>query len=171
MKNKKKKTLNKALQLVSNIISNMNELIKLYEQDEESYELLNSVKDYPKHWYSLNEEVENLKHFKEGIEEKITFPNEKQFPNIDRCYDKEHLYYHLNNEQLQIIENVLQAREEQKIDLYDIQDIEGDYELIIKDDSYKQNGYELLILKWFEDLIETEYLIEILNSDEESETY
>lgn len=169
MRNKEKKTLNKALQLVENIITNLNELIGLCEQDEQSYELLNSVKDYPKHWYSLNEEVEILKQFKEGIEEKITFPNEGQFHNIDRCYDKEELYYQLNNEQLQIIENVLQAYEEQKIDLYDIQDVEGDYELIIKDDSYKPNGYELLILKWFEDLIETENLIEILNLDEESE--
>lgn len=46
-------------------------------------------------------------------------------------------------------------------------DFYGEFKLIIKDNSYKPHGYELLILKWVEDYEDTGYMIETLKSIKE----
>lgn len=51
------------------------------------------------------------------------------------------------------------------MDLHENEDGSVDFEnidLVIKDPSYKANGFELLILKWYEDYEDTGYLIECL---------
>ena len=73
----------------------------------------------------------------------------------------------LNNEKILLIDTILSAYSHEKIDmdLHKTEDGNFDFEnidLVIKDPSYKVNGFELLILKWYEDYEDTGYLIECL---------
>jgi len=94
------------------------------------------------------------------------------YPNIEKCADKQHLYNNLSEAALRLIENTLTCYPN-KIDFTAPRyengepDFYGEFELIIKDDSYKPHGYELLILKWVEDYEDTGYMIETLQSIEE----
>lgn len=68
----------------------------------------------------------------------------------------------LNNEELLLIDTVLSAYAHGKIDIDLPSNEDGGFDLVVKDPSYKVNGFELLILKWYEDYENTEYLIECL---------
>ena len=96
----------------------------------------------------------------------------KKFPCIELCRDKQYLYDHLNESELQLIENILQAESEGKIILpEDRYNENGDInfeslDVIIYDKTYVQNGYELLVLKWIYDFEDTGYLVENIHEEE-----
>lgn len=91
------------------------------------------------------------------------------YPHIASLHNGITLYKTLSHEALEIIEDVLVATIESKIDIKLPSSTEqtgepedGEFHLIIYDNSYKENGCELLVLKWLEDCEDTEYLIEIM---------
>ena len=90
----------------------------------------------------------------------------KEFSNIETCSDKEYLYKNLNTESLNLIEGVLEAYNSGKIDFITprYEDGEpnfyGDFELVINDNMYIENGTELLVMKWYESYEDTGYLVE-----------
>lgn len=86
---------------------------------------------------------------------------------VEKSRDFQLLNDKLNNEKILLIDTILSAYIHGKIDmdLYENEDGSVDFEkidLVIKDPSYKANGFELLILKWYEDYENTGYLIECL---------
>jgi hypothetical protein len=91
---------------------------------------------------------------------------DKYFTNIEACSDKEYLYKNLNTESLNLIEDILEAYNSDKIDFITPRyengepDFYGDFKLVVNDESYIENGTELLVLKWYEDYEDTGYLVE-----------
>ena len=86
---------------------------------------------------------------------------------VEKTRDFQLLNDKLNNEKILLIDTTLSAYIHGKIDmdLHKNEDESVDFEkidLVIKDPSYKANGFELLILKWYEDYEDTGYLIECL---------
>ena len=86
---------------------------------------------------------------------------------VEKTRDFWQLNDKLNNEKILLIDTILSAYSHEKIDmdLHKTEDGNFDFEnidLVIKDPSYKVNGFELLILKWYEDYEDTGYLIECL---------
>lgn len=90
------------------------------------------------------------------------------YKEIDLTKDKQYLYDNLSEDSLDIIEYVLEAYGDSKIDLEGPRypdgepDLFGEFKLIVKDNTYKRTGYELLILKWVEDFENTGYLLECM---------
>lgn len=86
---------------------------------------------------------------------------------VEKTRDFQLLNDKLNNEKILLIDTILSAYIHGKIDM-DLHENEHgsvDFEnidLVIKDPSYKANGFELLILKWYEDYEDAGYLIECL---------
>lgn len=66
-----KNILIKMNSLLENIISNMNQLVELCNENSETDELFNNVAGYPEHWFSLDEEVCCLNVFKSYVEKEI----------------------------------------------------------------------------------------------------
>lgn len=97
----------------------------------------------------------------------------KKFLHIEQCRDKQYLYEHLNESELQLIEDILQAESYGKISLSEVQyDGNGNFDfdtldIIIHDETYVQNGYELLVLKWINDFEDTGFLTECIHKEEE----
>ena len=97
----------------------------------------------------------------------------KKFWHIEQCCDKQYLYEHLNESELQLIEDILRAESDGKISLSEDQyDGNGNcdfdtLDIIIHDETYVQNGYELLVLKWINDFEDTGYLVECIHEEEE----
>lgn len=86
---------------------------------------------------------------------------------VEETRDFQTLINKLNNKELLLIDTVLSSYINGKIDmdLHENEDGSVDFEnidLVIKDHSYKANGFELLILKWYEGYEDTGYLIECL---------
>lgn len=90
------------------------------------------------------------------------------FPLISHTADCEILFDNLSLEILNNIEDILSACVSGKIELYvprdknDEPDFFGDFDLIINDEQYIENGYELLVLKWIDDFECTDYLIDCM---------
>ena len=89
------------------------------------------------------------------------------YKNIENCKDKQLLLNKLDTKSLDLIESVLNAYNSGRIDFIDPRNEDGEpdwlgeFELVINDDSYAETGMELLVLKWYEDIIETtEHLLE-----------
>ena len=87
------------------------------------------------------------------------------FKNIKDCADGELLLSKLTKKALQDIEHVLDAYEKGDIDFISPRDEygnpdTGDYELVINNKNYKENGTELLVMKWVESHESTEYLLD-----------
>lgn len=93
-----------------------------------------------------------------------------RYPEIDRCSDKQYLYDNLTHFVLSWIEKILEFYNSGKIDLLiprfdnDEIDFDGEWKLIIKNKSYKANGNEVLVLKWYEGFEDTGYLVGCLSS-------
>lgn len=86
---------------------------------------------------------------------------------VENTRDFQTLRNKLNNKELLLIDTVLSSYVHGKIDmdLHENEDGSVDFEnidLLVKDSSYKKNGFELLILKWYESYEDTGYLIECL---------
>ena len=65
----------------------------------------------------------------------------------------------LSAKDISIIREIMEAYNRGEIDF---EEDEGEYFLIINDESYKETDFELLVLRWLEDRVETETLIEIM---------
>ena len=95
--------------------------------------------------------------------------NERKYPRIDETRDKQYLYDNLPEKQLCMIEDVLNAYGQGRIDIeiprYEDDgtvDFCGEFEIIINDSSYVCNGFEIMIIKWIEDFEDTGYMVECL---------
>lgn len=79
------------------------------------------------------------------------------FKSIERCSDKQMLYDALSLEALKVIDSILEAHFDGLIDVKEPRlengdpDFDGEFELIINDETYESKGPELLILKWVND--------------------
>ena len=88
------------------------------------------------------------------------------YKNIENCKDKQLLLNKLDTKSLDLIDSILNAYNSSKIDFTEPRnedgepDYLGEFELVINDDSYAKTGMELLVLKWYEDIVETEYLLD-----------
>lgn len=69
------------------------------------------------------------------------------------------LKVNLSAKDISLISEIMEAYIRAEIDF---EEDEGEYFLIINDESYKETGFELLVLRWLEDRVETELLIEIM---------
>lgn len=92
----------------------------------------------------------------------------KEYPIIDGCADKEYLYSNLSNRELDLIESILSAYTQGRIDLYtDRYDdgtakFDGDHELVVNDSSYKPVGIEIPVIMWYESFEDTGYLVDVV---------
>lgn len=88
------------------------------------------------------------------------------YKNIENCKDKQLLLNKLDTKSLDLIESILNAYNLSKIDFVEPRnedgepDYLGEFKLVINNDSYAKTGMELLVLKWYEDIVETEYLLD-----------
>ena len=85
---------------------------------------------------------------------------------------KQYLYDSLSERSLDIIEYILDGYFNEKIDLIKptFEDgepnFDGEFNLAINDNTYKENGYEILVLKWVENCEDIEYIINCFCIDE-----
>lgn len=92
----------------------------------------------------------------------------KEYPIIDGCADKEYLYSNLSNRELALIEGILSAYTQGRIDLhidrYDDGTVkfDGDHELVVNDSSYKSVGIEIPVIMWYESFEDTGYLVDVV---------
>lgn len=86
--------------------------------------------------------------------------------NIEFTSDRKYLYDHFSPKALKIIDDILEAYSQDKIDFEEPRlengepDFTGTYRLIIKDNTYQETGYELLVMQWAENHESTEYMEE-----------
>lgn len=91
------------------------------------------------------------------------------YKNIESCKDGKYLIDNLNIENLNAIENILIAYNSNKINIIEPKcengdfDCYGEFGLLVNDSSYVENGMETIVLKWYEDYEDTEYLIDYFN--------
>ena len=89
-----------------------------------------------------------------------------QYKNIEFTSDRKYLYDHFSPKALKIIDDILEAYSQDKIDFEEPRlengepDFTGTYRLIIKDNTYQETGYELLVMQWAENHESTEYMEE-----------
>lgn len=89
-----------------------------------------------------------------------------KYENIEMVSDRKYLYEHLSNRSLKLIDDILGAYFQGKIDFEAPRfengepDFTGEYQLIINDTSYQENGYELIVMKWVEDHETTGYMVD-----------
>lgn len=87
------------------------------------------------------------------------------YREIEHTADKEILYSYLVEPELDIIETILRAYNEGKIDIIEPRDENGEpdfdgiFELVINDENYQGTGYEMSILKWINDWETTDYIV------------
>ena len=88
-----------------------------------------------------------------------------QYKNIEFTSDRKYLYDHFSPKALKIIDDILEAYSQDKIDFEEPRlengepDFTGTYRLIIKDNTYQETGYELLVMQWAENHESTEYMV------------
>ena len=89
-----------------------------------------------------------------------------RFPYTNNTRDWELIRSNLNAQGLQIIEDVLAAYNNDKIDIEVVLnennqiDFDKSGSLVVKDKNYVETGFESLVIKWVEDMEDTGYLIE-----------
>ena len=105
--------------------------------------------------------------YKVGAYRPSKIPNQQYtYYYIGHTADKDKLFSNLSPANLNIIEGILKAYICERIDFTEPRDdangiyADTKYELIVKDQSYEQTGYELAVLKWYEDRESTDWLID-----------
>ena len=101
------------------------------------------------------------------------------YKNIEETSDKKFLYDYLDEKALREIDDILEAYFTERIDLIVPRLDNGEIDwsrydkngcdVLVKDDTYKQTGHELLVLKWINDLEDTGYMAETIQSDQKEE--
>ena len=98
----------------------------------------------------------------------------KKFKYIEVCGDEQYLYDNLNEEGLTVIDNILEAYWNGKIDIIaphfeddEEQEVDfcGDFKVIINDKSYVETGFEELIMRWINDWEDTGYMVEYMKDE------
>lgn len=94
-----------------------------------------------------------------------------RFRCINECSDKNYLFQKLSVSELQTVENILKAYSEGEIDLdiprdADTEEInfDGDFNLVINEQTYKEIGIEVTVLKWYESLEDTGYMVDVVQA-------
>ena len=91
-----------------------------------------------------------------------------KYKHIEQTADNQFLYNHLSAESLKQIDDILEAYSLGRIDFIEPRyedgepDFDGEYKLIINDKTYKETGWELLVLKWIEGHENTGYVVECM---------
>ena len=112
--------------------------------------------------------VEDVAELIDEFAENCRYPSKQtEFPFIDKCRDAEKLYNSLDTKTIRIIESILKYYNKGRIALIEPRtpDGEPDYNSTFKLEtaiSYVETGFEMAVLKWYSDYIETDRLIEIL---------
>ena len=112
--------------------------------------------------YDITEEIKRASGYYDSM-----FNYKKKFPLISGCSDHEILFSKLREEKLLIIERILYAYENGKIDFEEPKNDDGEYlfcgeaELIIIDKSYIPTGLETTVLRWYESHEDTDFIIEV----------
>lgn len=95
-----------------------------------------------------------------------------RFKCISECEDKNYLFQKLSVSELQTVENILQAYSEEKIDLDIPRDVDtneinfdGEFNLIIDEQPYEEIGIEVTVLKWYESLEDTGYMVDVVKTE------
>ena len=95
-----------------------------------------------------------------------------RFKCISECEDKNYLFQKLSVSELQTVENILQAYSEGKIDLDIPRDVDtneinfdGEFNLIIDEQPYEEIGIEVIVLKWYESLEDTGYMVDVVQTE------
>ena len=94
-----------------------------------------------------------------------------RYSNLEKCSDYEYLKTNLSASAMKIVEGILDAYWNGRIDMIVPRDVDGEplfdgeFKLIIRDKFYRENGLELLVMKWVEDMECTGYLTECLEEE------
>lgn len=130
--------------------------------------VIHNIKDYEDKPDMFIEDVaELIDKFAEDCRRPL---KQTEFPFIDECHDAEKLYNSLDTKIIRIIESILKHYNEGRIALIEPRTANGepDYNGVFKlvtAVSYVETGFEMAVLKWYFDYIETDRLIEILKGD------
>lgn len=94
-------------------------------------------------------------------------------PRVANTRDYEILRKHLTVDSLQLIDDILKAAGNGRIDLQIPRELDGNIDFanigfIVKDISYEETGFEKLVLKWYDDFENTDYLIGVFEEKQES---
>ena len=117
--------------------------------------------------------VNCMEQFERDIERKKEIELQKdELVHVSKTRDFEMLKAKLNIESLRLIDNICQAYNRGRIDLDVSRDENGnfnfeDVKLVYKDPFYDETGFELVVLKWLEDMEDTGYLIDSLELSED----
>lgn len=101
----------------------------------------------------------------------------ERYPKLSNTRDGELIKSKLNNQGLRIIEDILEAYSKDKIDVEVVRDENDQIEfdksgnLIVKDKSYEETGFESLVIKWYEDMEDTGYLVECFDDYARDESF
>lgn len=112
--------------------------------------------------------VEDVAELIDEFAEDCRYPlKQTGFPFIDKCRDAEKLYSNLDAKSLLTVESILKYYNKGRIALIEPRTADGepDYNSTFKlvtAVSYVETGFEMAVLKWYLDYIETDRLIEIL---------
>ena len=117
-------------------------------------------------WYKFyGSEKEHLEYPDFSAYKLIEYTASKHLNNISYNYYGNKKTYH---EFLKQIDDILEAYSLGRIDFIEPRyedgepDFDGEYKLIINDKTYKETGWELLVLKWIEGHENTGYVVECM---------
>lgn len=114
-----------------------------------------------------------MEQFERDIERKKEIELQKdELVCVSKTRDFEMLKTKLNIESLRLIDNIYQDYNRGRVDLDVPKDKDGnfnfeDVKLVYKDPFYEETGFELVVLKWLEDMEDTGYLIDCLEESED----
>lgn len=127
--------------------------------------VIHNIKDYEDKPDMFVEDVAEL--INEFAEDCCCPSKQTEFPFIDKCRDAEKLYNSLDTKTIRMVESILKYYNKGRIVLIEPRTADGepDYNGTFKLEtaiSYVETGFEIAVLKWYSDYIETDRLIEIL---------
>jgi len=112
--------------------------------------------------------VEDVAELIDEFAEDCRYPSKPtKFPFIDKCRDAEKLYSNLDARSLLTVESILEYYDKGRIALIEPRTPDGEPDnngifMLTTAISYVKTGFEVAVLKWYLDYIETDRLIEIL---------
>lgn len=145
-----------------------------YIKSEEAMEVARCIKDKALELLGMTQEEFDAKpEFIYRAEIRKAFKDSLgRFKCISECEDKNYLFQKLSVSELQTVENILQAYSEGKIDLDIPRDVDtneinfdGEFNLIIDEQPYEEIGIEVIVLKWYESLEDTGYMVDVVQTE------
>lgn len=145
-----------------------------YIKSEEAMEVARCIKDKALELLGMTQEEFDAKpeFMCRGEIRKAFIDSLERFKCISECEDKNYLFQKLSVSELQTVENILQAYSEGKIDLDIPRDVDtneinfdGEFNLIIDEQPYEEIGIEVTVLKWYESLEDTGYMVDVVQTE------